>query len=218
MSTTRLLGLATAIAALALMPRVTAAQLNQAVILTPYAGAFVPTNDLASGPVVGKQQAAIVYGVNASAWMSDRFALEAGAAYAMSNTTGTFRTLQPSATRDAHVWLGSLKLMTQLLPPQSKYNLRFGIGPALVTRSGKAFQADANGEVSGLTDIGAAMSLCTRIPLKDNVGLRLRAENFLYQAKLRYDSRVARANDLLFPSKVQNDLVFSIGFQFMSKS
>jgi hypothetical protein len=212
----RLILSASALAILAAMPRVTAAQLAGTTILTPYAGAYAPTNDLATGRFVGKQKAAFVYGISGSAWMTDRFGLEAGAAYALSDVTGSVTTLSQSRASGAHVWLGSVKLMTQLLPPTSRYNLRLGLGPAVISHGGDAYQADSKGEITGLTDVGAAMSLCTRLPLTSSVSLRLRAENYLYQARLRYEDRIVRSNNISFDSKVQNDLMFSVGLQLMS--
>jgi hypothetical protein len=115
------------------------------------------------------------------------------------------------------VWLGSVKLMTQLLPSTSRFNLRFGVGPAVISHGGEAYKADSKGEMTGLTDLGAALSLCTRLPLTSSISLRLRAENYLYQAKLGYDDRIVRSNDISFDSKLQNDLMFWVGLQLMSR-
>lgn len=229
MSTARLVLTASVVAALA-MPGAAAAQLTGNVIFTPYVGAFVPTSDLAVTTLVdqgitakfrGKQQPGMAFGANGSYWLSERVGIELGALYTSSkfkgSATETVTGFGLAETVGSDIWLSSAKLMLQLLPATSSYNMRFGLGPAVIHRGGTAFDADAEGQFSGVTDVGAAMSLCTRLALTNNFALRLRAENYLYQAKLRYEGRM-RSDDMSFDSRLQNDLVFSVGFQFWSRN
>lgn len=213
--------------ALAAVPGVVAAQLSGGVVVTPYAGVYVPTNDIISfglnraGATTAnvKHETAFLSGVSLSYWLTDRIGLEGGAAYTKSGVKGnllvenTGGSTFESATEYAHIWLGSAKMMVQLLPQTSDINLRLGFGPAIVSRAGKAFSSDAEGKVTGKTDIGGVLSLCSRLPVTNKIGLRLRAEDYMYSGKIGYKSSVSPADNLSFDSKFQHDLVFSAGLQ-----
>jgi len=225
----RLASLAIAVAA---APGGLAAQSAGGVIVTPYAGVYVPTNDIVSVGVSRagltaanvKHETAFLSGVNVSYWLTDRLGLEGGAAYTKSGVKGnllventggsTFET----ATEYAHIWLGSAKMMVQLLPRTSEFNLRLGLGPAIVSRAGKAYTSDSEGKVTGKTDIGGVLSLCSRMPLSKMVSVRLRAEDYMYSGKIGYKSSVSPTESLNFDSRFQHDLVFSAGLQlFLNK-
>ena len=225
----RLASLAIAVAA---APGGLAAQVAGGVIVTPYAGVYVPTNDIVSVAVSRsgaaaanvKHETAFLSGVNVSYWLTDRIGLEGGAAYTKSGVKGnllventggsTFET----ATEYAHIWLGSAKMMVQLLPRTSEFNLRLGLGPAIVSRAGKAYTSDSEGKVTGKTDIGGVLSLCSRMPLSKMVSVRLRAEDYMYSGKIGYKSSVSPTESLNFDSRFQHDLVFSAGLQlFLNK-
>ncbi len=213
--------------ALAVVPGVVAAQMAGGVIVTPYAGVYVPTNDIIGVGVSRagantmniKHQTAFLSGVNLSYWLTDRIGLEGGAAYTKSGVKGNLlventggSTFQ-SATEYAHIWLGSAKMMVQLLPQASDFNLRLGFGPAIVSRAGKAYSSDSEGKVTGKTDIGGVLSLCSRLPVSNMVSVRLRAEDYMYSGKIGYKSSVSPADNLSFDSRFQHDLVFSAGLQ-----
>ncbi|HVX38548.1 MAG TPA: hypothetical protein VHB25_03160 [Gemmatimonadaceae bacterium] len=220
------LRLATA-AALVISPALALAQ-NPAgsVVVTPYVGVYSPSTDVmkegvsAAGQSVtanGKHQASAAYGMNASYWITDRLGIELGGAYSSSQLKGTITQtgITPVTITDhAHIWLGSAKLMIQLLPPSTGANLRLGIGPAFVTRGGTAYSGDNTGSVTGLTDFGGAVSLCSKIPVTRNFGIRVRAEDYMYQAKLGWNA-VNANNSYTFNSRMQHDFVFSAGLQFM---
>ena len=204
------------------------AQPARRLIVTPYAGVYTPTTSLARVGAAGggasaslnlKQKTAAALGGNVSYWFTERTAVEVGAAYAFSDAkasariAGTGNEFAGAASQNAYALLASAKLMVGLLPSTSPFNLRFGVGPALVTRGGSAYKADANGKFSGLTDVGAAASLCTKIPITKAVGLRLRGESFMYTAKLRFEDPVDPTNNFRFDSRFQNDLLFSAGLQ-----
>ena len=225
MRSTRFLSVATIVGTIAVLPTVASPQLAGSVVVTPYVGAYAPANDVAeafSSRVVARQKSSSAFGANLSYWLNEQMAIEAGAAYAMSDIkwkgtigeSGNF--LNETATRNAHVWMGSAKLMFQLFPEGSEYNMRFGAGPALITRSGSAFKPD-NGTFSGLTDIGAAFSLCTRLSITPNVGIRMRAEDYLYRSELAFLGKTA-TEKLTLGSKMQHDFIFSTGLQiFLSR-
>ena len=207
-------------------------QLAGKFVLTPYAGVFVPSGDLGritmteAGTSVAfsvRHQPALALGGTGSFWVTDRVAFEGGLVYAGSdlqskgllNETGT---ISSSSSKDhANVWLGTAKLMVQLLPPESDYNVRLGFGPAVITHNGSAYE-DVNGKYTGLTSVGAAISLCSRLRLSDNFAVRLRAEDYVYQAKLGFQSNVNPSDNIVLDERRQNDLVFSLGFQvFLNK-
>jgi outer membrane protein W len=225
----RLASLAIAVAA---APGGLAAQVAGGVIVTPYAGVYVPTNDIVSVAVSRsgaaaanvKHETAFLSGVNVSYWLTDRLGLEGGAAYTKSGVKGnllvenTGGSTFEKATEYAHIWLGSAKMMVQLLPRTSEFNLRLGLGPAIVSRAGKAYTSDSEGKVTGKTDIGGVLSLCSRMPLSKMVSVRLRAEDYMYSGKIGYKSSVSPTESLNFDSRFQHDLVFSAGLQlFLNK-
>ena len=228
MKSTRLLGLASVVAAVSLAPTLVSAQLEGRFVLTPYVGAYLPTSEVVEFTVArggttvsgnGKHASALATGANASYWLTDHFAIEAGAVYSHSNFKGDVPINaigDPSGASDrnrAHVLAGSAKLMVQLLSPESAMNMRFGVGPALITRGGTAYESTAAGKVTGLTDIGAAVSLCTRIPLTNRIGVRLRGEDYIYQTTLGWTSYVGDVPTRLFNARTQHDFVLSAGLQ-----
>jgi hypothetical protein len=171
-----------------------------------------------------KHETAFLSGVNVSYWLTDRIGLEGGAAYTKSGVKGnllvenTGGSTFEKATEYAHIWLGSAKMMVQLLPRTSEFNLRLGLGPAIVSRAGKAYTSDSEGKVTGKTDIGGVLSLCSRMPLSKMVSVRLRAEDYMYSGKIGYKSSVSPTESLNFDSRFQHDLVFSAGLQlFLNK-
>lgn len=232
MRSRNVLRLASLAVAFAAAPGGLAAQLAGGVIVTPYAGVYVPTNDIISTGVnrAGmttanvKHETAFLSGVNMSYWLTDRIGLEGGAAYTKSGVKGnllvenTGGSTFEKATEYAHIWLGSAKVMVQLLPQTSDFNLRLGFGPAIVSRAGKAYTSDSEGKVTGKTDIGGVLSLCSRVPVSNMVSVRLRAEDYMYSGKIGYKSSVSPTDNLTFNSRFQHDLVFSAGLQlFLNK-
>jgi outer membrane protein W len=227
MSTVRIVALAGVAAAIvAVAPA--RAQLGGKFVVTPYVGAYLPSADIIKVNLAGggsavdasaKHQSAAAFGANASYWLNDRFAIEGGFLYAGSDLKGTLAlnesgTLSAGTLTDhANVWLGSTKLMVQLLPSESNFNLRFGIGPAIINRSGTAYKSNDGSKITGLTNFGAAMSLCSRFGITPNLGLRLRLENYMYKAKLGYEE--VGTPGYTFDARMQNDLVLSAGLQFL---
>jgi hypothetical protein len=227
-----MLTLATASALAVLAPARGSAQLAGKFIFTPYVGAYMPSADLVRGTltesgvsagVSARHRSSIAYGTTGSFWITDRVGLEGGLLYSSSSlkSEGFINEggiVTPGSGRDyANVWLGSAKIMVQLLPPESDYNLRLGFGPALITRNGSAYASDAEGSFTGLTDIGAVISLCTRLQLTDMFSLRLRGEDYFYQSNVGFkDSQTGQS--ISFGDRKQNDFVFSLGFQmFLNK-
>lgn len=218
-----------AFGAVLIAPTVASAQTVKRIVITPYAGVYTPTTNLAEvGAAAGgasaslnlKQKTALALGANASFWFTDRTAVEFGAAYAYSdvkgsvNLSGTGENFSGSVSDNAYAILASAKFMVSMLPQTSPMNLRLGIGPALVSRGGSAYKSDELGKYTGLTDVGGAVSLCTKIPVTKLVAVRLRGESFMYSARLGFKDPANPTNNFKFDSKFQNDLLFSAGLQF----
>jgi hypothetical protein len=204
------------------------AQKDHRVAFTPYVGVYAPSTDVfrlllvQTGTTVSfsaRHQPAAALGASASVWLTDRFAIEAGGLYARStvradllmNQIGTVTSSR--VDDDADVWAGSLKLLIQTLPPASGLNLRIGIGPALITRGGPAYRTVDEGKMSGLTDLGASLSLCSRVPLGRFADLRVRVEDLVYQANQTWQSNSIAGAELKSDPKLQHDFVLSVGLQ-----
>lgn len=206
-----------------------AQQPNRRIVVTPYAGVFVPGAKVAqfrssaggTDHVVGiRQQSALALGANASYWFSKLTGIEVGGAWAFSDArpTGSFSSEVPGSlrgTESAYVLFASAKMMLNLLPFTENRALRFGFGPALIAHGGSAYDADAGGKFTDLTDLGAAVSLCTRIPIANFLSLRVRAEDFIYSSRFRFQKPSSAIQDVQFANRVQNDFVFSAGLQMV---
>lgn len=228
MTTARLIRIVGVAAALAAVPLLSSAQVAGKFVFTPYVGAYTPTTDVIRDNFVDggttlavsvKHRNAFATGVTVSYWLSDRLAVEGGAMYSRSSLKGN--TLMNEAgslssdagTDRAHIWTGSAKLMFQLLPPESGFNARLGVGPAFITRGGTAYEGDSDGTVSGLTNIGGVVSLCTRIPVTNLLGVRIRTEDYIYRSRLGWNSNVAGDPSFRYGARTQHDFVFSAGLQ-----
>lgn len=220
--------LASLAGAIAVVPSLASAQLAGGVVVTPYIGVYTPTNQIArtgstpqgaSLTADAKHQAAAAFGANVSYWFTDRFAIEGGGVYTSSNLKSLATINDPGVitsatqTQNAHVWLGSAKVMVQMLPTESDFNVRFGVGPAIISRGGSAYKANSDGQITGLTDYGAAVSLCTRLAFTPDFGIRLRAEDYMYYSGMGWRSATNPAENSSFDSRMQHDFIFSVGLQ-----
>ena len=225
---------ATRVAGLAvIVPGLVGAQLAHSVVVTPYAGLYAPSTELGaisasaagtSASLKFKHQTAAAFGANVSYWLTERFAIEGGAAYVGSDLKGWGTFSEPgsftsgSETQDAHLFLGSAKMMVQLLPAESQFNLRFGVGPAIIARGGTAYKEEDGAKMTGLTNYGGVMSLCSRFSLTRTVALRLRAEDYIYQSKIGFRDAFDPSNNFDLDKKMQHDFVLSAGLQlFMNR-
>lgn len=204
-------------------------QPTQEIKITPYVGMFVPATKLArmnmtvDGTSFGasiSQKNALAFGLTGSYWWSERFGFELGGAYAMSDASGVFRTnggnldLGGAASERANVLLASARLMIGILPIGKDGQLRLGVGPAIVNRGGKAYRTDGDGKFLGLTDLGGAVSLCTRIPMTELLAIRIRAEDYMYQSQLKVRPvGLDATQSFAFDKRFQHDFMLSAGLQ-----
>lgn len=205
------------------------AQHVRRIVVTPYAGVFMPSakvaelkaNNAALPATLGiRHQSSLAMGVGASYWFNDFAGLELGGAWAFSDAipspglAAEVPGLSTSRNESARVIMGSAKFMVNLFRLNQRSAVRLGVGPAIINRGGAAYDADSNGQFTGLTDVGGAVSLCTRLPLTDFLALRVRAENFMYSTRLAYRS-AAGPNEFRFQSGIQNDFIMSAGLQMV---
>ena len=219
-----------ALAALAaVLPLPTVAQPLGKLVLTPYVGAYAPSTKVArlneadggtTFAASAEHKNAFALGATASYWFVPRVGVELGGVYAFSDVTSRFAMQEPGSPGDfsnevenAGVILGNAKLMVGLFPSTSDFQLRFGVGPAIIQRVGSAYKADAEGRVTGRTDFGGAVSLCTKLPIGTGMALRLRVEDFMYRAKLGWQDKQDPSGSFTFDSRFQNDFVLSAGLQ-----
>ena len=213
---------------LGLLPSTALSQSHE-FVLTPLVGVYVPTSDIARSTVSDgertvtsslRQRPAVIYGGTLSYWLSGRVAIEGSTLYSSSRLEASVKSTERGAfiaesmADDASLWLGTMKVLVQLRPPASGFNMRFGFGPAIITRGGAAYRSNAEGTPTGLTDVGAALSLCTRIPLTTKLSVRLRGEDYMYRGKLGW-ADLDPNSSYMFGSGTNNDVVFSLGLQLM---
>jgi hypothetical protein len=214
--------------AVVLMPLLASAQPLGKIVITPYAGVYTPVNDvakvnMASGgfSLAGKAEhkPGFALGATGSYWISPRYGFEVGGLYAWSDLKASLNTVDQGEfesfdeSDNAGLILGAAKFMVAVLPQTSDFQLRLGVGPAIISRVGSAYKTDDEIKITGKTDFGGAVSLCTKIPLASGVALRLRAEDYMYQAKLGVRNRFDPASSFDFDKKFQHDFIFSAGLQ-----
>ena len=198
------------------------------IVVTPYAGVFMPSSRIAElksdmGGITSaigiRQQNSLALGLNASYWFNGFAGVELGGAWAFSDARASLALgdqvsgFSFAGNESARVLMGSAKLMMNIIPLTERSALRLGVGPAIISRGGSAYKADDDGDFSGLTDIGGAISLCSRLPLTDFLSLRLRAEDYMYSSRLKFRDFSNPTETFSFGSKLQNDFIFSAGLQ-----
>ena len=206
------------------------AQEGDRIVITPYAGVFLPAARVAETRVDAggamtlaglKQQTAFASGLSASYSFNTFAGIEVSGAWAFSDAimspalAGSVPGLSASRHSSARVLMGSAKLMINLLPITERAALRLGVGPAIVSRGGSAYTANSSGEFGGLTSPGGAISLCSRIPMTDFLAIRLRAENYMYSSNLTFRTTASPSETFTFGSQLQNDFIFSAGLQMV---
>ena len=212
-----------------IVPVIAAAQPLGKIVVTPYVGVYAPNNTVARRNEVGGTTAiaasvehrnAVALGATTSYWFAPRFSVEVEGLYAFSDVSTKFVTREPGVTtesstgrKNAGLILGAAKLMVGLFPQTSEFQLRLGVGPAIITRVGSAYRSSAEGQVTGRTDFGGAISLCTKVPVGSGVALRLRVEDFMYQARLGWEDKLDPSESYSFDKRFQHDFVLSAGLQ-----
>ncbi len=190
--------------------------------LIPYAGAYVPTGDLANfvvpltpGPgnaaIQAKQKTAFLFGGRVNVWLSRTVGVEGNFAYALSD--GELTLSEPGGTitdlcaQDqscgAAVWLGSVKGLLRVFASE-QWSVHFAGGAAVIGRSGDFYE-----EVSETVDFGGVLGAGATVDLSPRIGIAVDVEDYLYSYSATIES--ADIGTVNTGSKFQNDLVLSAG-------
>ena len=220
---------ATVIAAITVaLPAATLAQPLGKIVVTPYVGVFAANTELArTKQTQGSASLSsgielrngLALGATGTYWFARRAGIEVGALYAWSDLQRTFTLDQPGDfetfydSHNAGVIVSTAKLMVGLFPARSDFQLRLGIGPALIAHVGSAYNARAEGIITRRNNFGGAISLCTKVPLATRIALRLRVEDYMYESRLGWKDVSNPADNFKFDKRFQHDFVLSTGLQ-----
>ncbi len=184
--------------------------------VAPYVGLYLPTNSLESsvdGTV--KQQSSVTLGVRVTTWWPGRQGFEASAGYAPSSV------LTVGNSVPAHVLTVSAKLLWRVTPPAARAGLHVGGGIGIVGRGGPAYP---DGEYLGpRASFGGIAVVGGVIKVASSLQWRFDAEDFIYFADVTCRrtgagggvcSAGATTGNTPTPSRLQNDVVLSLGLAF----
>jgi hypothetical protein len=191
----------------------------QQVEITPFVGVVAPLSNLVEegDPVQGDFTASHgvgpVFGARATVWLTDRVGLEGQAAYALSDgeveqngeAVGCADVGLAEDCLDASIFFGAAKVVYRLGRPNAPVLAHLGGGPAVISRSGNAY--DSFGIEEGKTDIGGLVNLGVSFRVSPRVFIRVDAEDYISSAKFTNFSGAET------DSKLQNDLTITAGVQ-----
>ncbi|MGH7694015.1 MAG: hypothetical protein ACRENH_03495 [Gemmatimonadaceae bacterium] len=210
------------------VPMTVLAQPLGKIVVTPYVGVFAPNVELArtkhpdgNGLRASsiEQGNGLALGATGTYWFAQRAGIELGALYTWSAMRSTYTLNKPGVSEtfyeseNAGVILSAAKLMVGLFPASSEFQLRLGFGPAVIAHLGSAYNAGVEGTITGRTNFGAAVSLCTKVPIASRAALRLRIEDYVYAARLGWKDGSNPAENYSFDRRFQHDFVLSTGLQ-----
>jgi hypothetical protein len=209
----RSLGLASAIC---LVPALSASA--QRVEVAPFVGVVVPLSNVIEQEdplfeeLSGRHEVGPMFGGRVILWFTDRLGLEGQAAYAFSNGEveqdgESFDCADfglPEDCLDASIFFGAAKVVYQLGGQNGSIRAHLGGGPAIIDRSGNAYQ----GYEEGKTDIGGVVNLGVSFKVAPRVSIRVDAEHYISFAKFTDFSGDETDSEL------QNDLTLTAGVQF----
>ena len=166
------------------------------VSLTPWAGIYVPTkNEFSSVDNDIKRNNAFMAGARLTFWGNSPLGFELTGGYSPAKVEIAGGTINED--KNTNVFVGSAKLLLGISPASSSFGLYVGAGPALIRRG-----EDVTAESESATDWGGVIGAGLRLPLGSSVGLRIDAEDYLYNG------------DFIGEDDFQNDLVLSAGLSF----
>jgi len=189
----------------------------------PFAGAYLPTGDLANfnvpltpGPgnanLKAKHKTGFLFGGRVDVWLSRAFGLEGSFAYAFSD--GELTSAEPGGTITdicedtpqscgAAVYLGSVKGLYRIFA-NDRWSVHFAGGGALIARSDDLYEV-----ASETLDFGGVLGLGATVELGSRIGIAITAEDYLYSYSSTVD--IEGYDPVGTGSKFQNDLVISAG-------
>jgi hypothetical protein len=203
-------------------------------VVVPYVGLYRPTTILASAsgaPLGGggarvdtvKQQGSVTLGMRVTLWGPGRLGIEGTVGSAPSSLWSSYP-YRGGPVYSADVLTVSAKALLRLTPPAARAALRVGAGVGLVGHGGDAYPQWYTGPRTFLSGIASIGGVITVAPW---VGLRFDAEDFVYAAHLGPCTRTGPGSGSVCDvysenagrstgSRLQHDLVLSLGFAFTS--
>lgn len=189
--------------------------------VTPYVGVYRPTNDLASERGVRlRQQQSVTLGVRVTKWWRGRAGFEGAVGYAASqlwDSNGVYRITLPASVVSV-----SAKALLRVTPPTARATILVGGGVGLVSHGGDL--AYPQWYVGPRTFFGGVANADATLRLARWVAVRFDVEDFVYSAHVGPCTRsqggsvcdVADATGST--ARLQDDVVFSLGFMLLFKS
>jgi len=184
------------------------------VSLSVFGGGFLPISDLfesirvgdAGGPIVLNlgQEPALLAGGRVTFWLS-RLGIEAEAGYGFSNLDLALAIVDAGVPDDAPLFLGSLNLMYVIFQaPFTPLSLHASAGGGIVSRGGDFLDL-----LDDTSDITGALGLGLRFGLGPAIRLRFDLKDYISSF-----APTAR-NGFQFDSRLQNDLIATMGLEFV---
>jgi hypothetical protein len=191
----------------------------QQVEVAPFLGVVAPLSNVVEeedplfGEFTANHAVGPVFGGRVTVWFTDRLGVEGQAAYALSDgeveqngaSVECADAGLPDDCLDASIFFGAAKLLYRLGDPAAQLSAHLGGGPAVISRSGNAYDTFAIEE--GKTDIGGAVNLGVSFRVAPRLSIRVDAEDYISSAKFT-DSFGVETD-----SKLQNDLTVTAGLQ-----
>jgi len=198
--------------------------------VTPFFGSYLPTSDLFpvgtlpnnASPSRLRQNAGLAVGGRVTAWLTNRFAIDGSYGYSGSGAEqaeyvydNLLSDYIVTATTTGHISIVSARLLLVVVGSPSRAALYLLGGPAYVGHRDQAL--DPGGlhfDIAGMTadTLGAVIGIGARFKVT-NTKLAVRADLEHYRYGARFSGQVYSAN--WSSSRVQNDLVLSLGLSFV---
>lgn len=178
--------------------------------LSAFAGGFLPVGELfdelrLAGQIIANvsQEPGPGIGGRVTVWMS-RFAIDAEVGYAFSNADLPKAIIDLGLDNSASVFVGSVNVLYVVFQaPFSPLRIYVSGGGGLVSRSGDFFDI-----FEGTTDVAGTLGIGLRFGLSRATQLRFDVRNYI-------SSFAPTRRDETFDSKLQNDLIATIGLEFV---
>lgn len=178
--------------------------------LSAFAGGFLPVGELFDELRLAGQLVANVsqdpgpgFGGRVTLWVS-RFAIDAEAGYAFSNVDLPSAIVDLGLDNSASAFVGSVNVLYVIFQaPFSPLRIYVSGGGGLVSRSGDFFDI-----FEGTTDVAGTLGVGLRFGLGRSTQLRFDVRDYI-------SSFAPTRRDEEFDSKLQNDLIATIGLEFV---
>lgn len=198
--------------------------------VTAFGGVYTPTVDVGkmsatvgttTGEIALKHKTGFIVGLNANRWFAERAGFEGTFAYVNSDAkysaavTGELP-VAGSQSYGSNLFIGAAKLLYGITPHNSAQLFYLSAGPAIIGASGSAYKEQEGVKTDRSTAVGGVVGLGARMHLNDLLCLKLGADSYMYNAKIKMYDTADPTTKLDFGSKFQTDLVFSAGLSLLT--